>query len=137
MRGPKSLAFSFGDFFFMTMNHIAATHSKAKVSEDYYPIMDFLAQSPLYYILVHEPILFPYAVSEAWTSAHVEEGKITLSLGSNSFDITYEVLSASLHFPSKKPFDGNTLDEEIKEVLRSLNYTDSVADLGKLGRHFL
>ena len=30
MQGPKSLAFSFGDFDFMTMNHVAATHSKAK-----------------------------------------------------------------------------------------------------------
>ena len=69
MRGPKSIAFSFGNFDFMTMNHVAVTHSKAKVSKDYYPVMDFLTQSPLDYALVHEPILLSPLVSEAWTSA--------------------------------------------------------------------
>ena len=105
MRGPKSIAFSFRNFDFMTTNHVAATHSKAKVSEDFYPIMDFLAQSLIDYALVHEPILLPAMVSKAWTSTQVEEGKITMSLGFNSFDITSEVLSAALYLPSKKPYD--------------------------------
>ena len=56
-------------------------------------------------------------VSEAWTSAQVEEGKITVSIGSNSFDITSEVLSVALHFPSKKPYDAQASNEEIKEML--------------------
>ena len=74
MRGLKSVAFSFGDFDLMITNHVEATHLKAKVSKDYYPIMDFLAHSPLDYALVHKPILLPTMVSEAWTSAQVEEG---------------------------------------------------------------
>ena len=82
--------------------------------------MDFLAQSPLDYALVHEPILLPAVVSEAWTSGQVEEGKITMSLGSNSYDITYEVLSAALHLPNKKPYDAHASDEEIKECFDHL-----------------
>ena len=61
MRGQKSLAFSFGDFDFMTINYVAATHSKDKVSEDYYTIMGFLTQNPLDYALFHKPILYPAA----------------------------------------------------------------------------
>ena len=118
MQGPKSLVFSFGDFDFMSTNHVATTHSKAMVSEDYYPIMDFLAQSPLDYALVHEPILFPAGVSEASTYVQVEKGKITLSLGSNSFDITSEVLNGALHFPSQKPFD------DIHKMMKLKNYCD-------------
>ena len=121
----------------MTTNHVAATHSKAKVSEDYYPIMEFLAKSPLDYALVHEPILLPAMVSEAWTSAQVEKGKIIVSLSSNSYDITSEVLSVALHFPIKKPYDAHASYEEIKEMFRSLKYTGSIDDLGKLGRRFL
>ena len=121
----------------MTTKHVAATYSKAKVSEDYYPIMDFLAQSPLDNALVHEPILLPAVVSEGWTSVQVEECKITVCLGSHSYDTTSKVLNVVLHFPSKKPYDAQASDEEIKEMLRSLNYTSSVADLGKLERRFL
>ena len=42
-----------------------------------------------------------------------------------------------LPFPTKKPFDAYALDEKIKEMLQSLNYIDSLDDLGKLGRRFL
>ena len=107
------------------------------MSEDYYPIMDFLAQNPLDYALVHEPILLPTVVTEAWTSTQVEEGKIIVSIGSNSFNITSKVISVVLQLPSKKPYDAQASDEEIKEMLQSLNYTNSVGDLGELGRRFL
>ena len=60
-----------------------------------------------------------------------------MSLGSNSYDITYEVLSVALHLPSKKPYDAQASDQEIKEMFPSLNYTGSINDLGKLGRRFL
>ena len=57
MRGQKSLDVSFGDFYFMTTNNVAAIHLKDKATEEYHPIMDFLTQGPLDYTLVHEPVL--------------------------------------------------------------------------------
>ena len=47
------------------------------------------------------------------------------------------MLNAALHLPVKKPFDASTTDDKIKNIFRSLNYTGSLDDLGKLGRPFL
>ena len=81
MRGPKSVAFTFVDFEFMTTNHVATTHALEKAYIDFHPIMDFMTQSSLDFALTHEPVFYPGAVSKAWQSAVVSDDKITITFG--------------------------------------------------------
>ena len=54
-RGPKTIAFQFGDFNFMTNNHVTAIADKDGVDEEFHPITDFLTAGPLNYALTTSP----------------------------------------------------------------------------------
>ena len=67
----KTVAFEFGDFDFMTNNHVATITDKDEVPEEFHPIMDFMMVSLLNHALTANPIINIDAVTQAWTSAVV------------------------------------------------------------------
>ena len=94
----------------MTINHVATIHSKDKATEEYHPIIDFLAQGPIDYSLVHEHVLLHAAGSQTWSSEQVADCKITILFSNDSFDITTDMLNVALHIPTNKPFDALATD---------------------------
>ena len=136
-RGQKSLAFSVGNFDFMTTNHATAILAKEKATPDFHPVMDFLAQSPLNRALTHKPIFIPEVVGEVWQSAKVSEGKITITFGEFTYDITEDAINTALGLPVKQTFDANSNDDDIRNMFRSLNYAGTLDDLSEIKRPFL
>ena len=68
-RKSKTVAFKFGDFDFMTNNHVAAITDKDEVIGEFHPIMDFMMTGPLNHALTATSIINMDAVTQAWTSA--------------------------------------------------------------------
>ena len=65
-RKSKTVAFKFGDFDFMTNNHVVSITDKDEVPGEFHPIMDFLIAS---HALTADPIINMDAVTQAWTLA--------------------------------------------------------------------
>ena len=142
-RLPKSVAFKFGDFDFMTNNHFATITNKKGVSTDFHPVMDFMAVGPLGYALTASPQINQAAVSQAWENAEVidsvqgQSGKIVLTLGQDTFDITESVVNSVLHLPVSLEFDSEPSDDNVRTMLSNLGYSGPLDNMSQLRRPFL
>lgn len=142
-RLPKSVAFKFGDFDFMTNNHVAAITNKEGVSSDFHSIMDFMASGPLSYALTASPQLNQVAISQAWENAEVidsvqgQSGKIVLHLGQDTYDITESVVNSVLHLPVSVNFENVPSDDNVRTMLSELGYNGPLDNMSQLNRSFL
>ena len=140
---PKSVGFKFGEFDFMTNNHVAAIKDKKGVFVDFHPIMDFLANGPLGYAMTATPQINQHAVSQAWKNAEVvdsvqdQPGKIVLTLGQDTFDITESVVNSVLHLPVSMNYANTPSDDDVRHMLSELGYSGPLDNMSQLRRPFL
>jgi len=134
----RVIAFSVGDFDFLTTNHVAAISTKDGVHEDFHPIMDFMKNSSIGYALSEATAINTKAVSQAWASAKVESnGDISCTVGEVQVIINTEVVRSALHLEESDVFNAPATDDKVKDMLKTLGYAGSVENLSKLVRKHL
>ena len=130
----KNVAFSFNNIDFLTTNHAAAV-DKNGVDADFHLMMDFMANGALGYALTAQPEIYAQAVAEAWTSAkHIDGGNLTMTINKVTYLINAGVIRKSLNLPSHNNFANLPSEDNIRDMLRTINYSGSLSVLSKLSR---
>ena len=126
------------DITIVKTNHFMATAIDSKHSA-FQGMVKFLNNSYLGYAMTAQPLLNGRVLAEFWRSAEADgEGNLVYNLDdpNNSHTISADVVNEVLQLPRENLVAAPT-EEQFRELLMAIGYSDDIEGLAKLDRKFL